>query len=165
MSRRARAAAIVAVVAIVDRATKIYIQETFSLLDSVAVIPGFFNIVRVENPGAAWGMLADAEWRGLVLVWISLAVMAVIGVMLWKPKPAGAPETPLVDTGLALVFGGALGNLWDRLFRGTVTDFVQLFFGSYEYPSFNVADSAIFVGAVLLVVDMWRGRRAQKQQG
>jgi signal peptidase II len=62
-------------------------------------------------------------------------------------------------TALALVFGGALGNLWDRVFRGTVTDFVQVFIGSYEFPSFNVADSAITVGAVLLAIDLLRGSR------
>jgi len=59
---------------------------------------------------------------------------------------------------LALVFGGALGNVWDRLFRGTVTDFLQMFFGSYEFPSFNAADSAITVGAALLLIDLWRTR-------
>ena len=161
MSPRARSAAIIAAVVILDRATKLYIQQTFSPLDVAPVIPGFFNIVHVENPGAAWGMLADSpsEWRGLALVWVSMAVTAVVGILLWKPKPPGARAQPLVEAGLALVFGGALGNLWDRLFRGTVTDFLQLFFGSYEFPSFNVADSAVCVGAGLMLLDMLRQRR------
>ena len=64
----------------------------------------------------------------------------------------------LLGIALALIFAGAVGNLWDRLFRGTVTDFLQLFFGSYEFPSFNVADSAISIGACLLLLDLWNNR-------
>ena len=76
--------------------------------------------------------------------------MTIVGVMLWRlPKNAAW----LMPTSLALVFGGAFGNLWDRVLRGSVTDFLQVFIGSYEFPSFNVADSAITIGASLLVVD------------
>jgi signal peptidase II len=93
---------------------------------------------------------------------VSLIVIAIIGVMLWRPRPA-APHAVmqkpgLVSVGLALVIGGALGNVVDRLVRGTVTDFLQVFFGSYEFPSFNAADSAITIGAVLLLIDLWRTR-------
>jgi signal peptidase II len=155
---RVRAAVIIAAVVILDRATKLYIQNHFSMLDSVSVIPGFFNIVHVENPGAAFGVLADSgEWRRLVLVWVSLVVMAGIGVLLWRAPQNG--ESAVTQTGLALVFGGALGNAWDRIARGFVTDFLQFFFGSYEFPSFNVADCAIDIGAGLLILDMLRRRR------
>jgi signal peptidase II len=88
-----------------------------------------------------------------------LAVLAIIGVILWRPPRVAISDTPLLRTGLALVFGGALGNLWDRLMRGTVTDFLQFFFGSYEFPSFNAADSAITIGAGLLILDLWRTRK------
>src|SRR5262249_39931574 len=134
LNSRLRSAAIVAGVVLLDRLSKIYIQRTFSMLDVVSVIPGFFNIVHVENPGAAFGMLAEsaAAWRGVILVWISLAVMAIIGTMLWRRKP-GIHSSIWTEAGLALVFGGALGNVWDRLFKGTVTDFLQFFFGSYEF--------------------------------
>jgi signal peptidase II len=164
MNPRVRAAAVAAGVVLLDRLTKIYIQQNFSLLDVVPVIPGFFNIVHVENPGAAFGMLAESpsSWRGPLLAWISLVVMVVIGLMLWRAKPGSAAGTPLAATGLALVFGGALGNVWDRIFRGSVTDFIQLFFGFYEFPSFNVADSAIDIGAGLLLIDMWRGRKPRE---
>ena len=94
----------------------------------------------------------------MLLVAVSLVVIAIIGVMLWRPRPAAVPTATLVSVGLALVLGGALGNVWDRLFRGTVTDFLQFFFGSYEFPSFNAADSAITVGAALLLIDLWRTR-------
>ena len=159
MNDRLRSAGVIALVVLMDRLTKIYIRGAFTAADLKPVIPGFFNIVHTENPGAAFGMLADSPgaWRGLLLVGVSLAVMIVIGVMLWKP-PAGMTSA-WVRTGLALVFGGALGNLWDRIFRGTVTDFLQFFFGSYEFPSFNAADSAITIGAALLLIDMWRNRK------
>jgi signal peptidase II len=154
--------AVIAAVVLVDRLTKIYIRRAFTAVDQITVIPGFFNIVHTENPGAAFGMLADSPsaWRGLLLVGVSVVVMAVIGVMLWKP-PSGM-TSEWVRTGLALVFGGALGNLWDRAFRGTVTDFLQFFFGSYEFPSFNAADSAISIGAALLLLDMLRHREPER---
>jgi signal peptidase II len=154
-------AAIIAAVVAIDRLTKMYVRASFTAWDVTPVIPRFFNIVHTENPGAAFGMLADAAgwWRGAFLVGISLAVMAVIGVMLWRPHSGGLHDTPLLRIGLALVFGGALGNVWDRLLGGTVTDFLQFFFGSYEFPAFNAADSAITIGAALLLIDLWRTRQ------
>jgi len=82
--------------------------------------------------------------------------------MLWKP-PAGM-TTPLIRCGLALVFGGAFGNLIDRLFRSTVTDFLQFLFGPYEFPSFNVADSAITIGAAFLLLDMMRQKQPASKE-
>ena len=160
MNQRLRSAGIVAAVVIIDRITKLYVQSEFSPLDVVEVIPGFFNIVHTENPGAAFGLLATAseEWRSFALVGLSVVVMGVIGWMLFRAR---SPETKLTQVGLALVLGGALGNLWDRAVRGTVTDFLQFFFGSYEYPSFNAADSAICIGAGLLILDMLRSRRTR----
>jgi signal peptidase II len=158
MSHRLRAAGIVAAVIVIDRITKLYIQNALTPLDVVEVIPGFFNIIHVENPGVAFGMFASLpeSWRRLALIAVPLAVMAVISFLLFKPH---AGETRLAQTGLALVLGGAMGNLWDRAVRGTVTDFLQFFLGSYEYPSFNAADSAICVGAGLLILDVLRSRR------
>jgi signal peptidase II len=159
-------AAIVAGVVVLDRITKLYIQGAYSSRDFTKVIPGFFYIDHVENPGAGFGMLADSQsaWRGVILVGVSLAVMAVIAVMLWRPQTSGARQSDarqsqVMRTGLALIFGGALGNLWDRMFRGTVTDFLQFFFGQYEFPSFNAADSMITIGAVLLLIDLWLTRQ------
>lgn len=150
---------IVAAVVILDRITKIYIQTNFSPLDIVPVIPDVFNIVHAENPGAAFSMLADAPLavRRTVLVAFSGIVMAIVGWMLFR-KHRDPKETNLTAVGLALVLGGALGNFWDRITVGTVTDFIQVFLGSYEYPSFNIADSAIFCGAIALIVDLWRTR-------
>ena len=153
--------AIIAAVVLLDRLTKLYIQATFSPLDIVPVIPGVFNIVHAENPGAAFSLLADAPLavRRLVLVVLSGVVMVIIGYLLFRPQPPNTRETAITPVGLSLVLGGAIGNFWDRIVVGTVTDFLQFFIGPYEYPSFNVADSAIFCGAVLLIADLWRTRK------
>jgi signal peptidase II len=155
MSARLRSVAIIALVVLIDRITKLYIRAHVSPMDLFPVIPGFFNIVHTENPGAAFGFLADSnlQWRRLLLVAVSLVVMAIIGSLLFR-----LTSNSVLQTGLALVFGGALGNMWDRLMRGTVTDFLQFFFGSYEFPSFNAADSAITIGAALLLIDLWRSK-------
>jgi len=160
MKAPGQTAAIIAAVVVLDRVTKMYIRSQVAPWEILPVIPGFFNIVHIENPGAAFGALAyvGGEWRSAFLIAISVAVMAEIGGILWSPARMGAAETALLRTGLSLVFGGALGNLIDRATRGTVTDFLQFFFGSWEFPSFNAADSAITIGAVLLILDLWRAR-------
>lgn len=159
MNHRVRSLLIILAIVILDALSKIYIRTHVSDVDTLPVIPGFFNIVHAENPGAAFSMLADAPetLRKIVLVGISSIVMVVIGVMLWR---TGSEETARMRIALAIVFGGAMGNFIDRAFRGTVTDFIQLFFGSYEFPSFNVADSAINIGAALLIWELWRGRKS-----
>ena len=162
MNLRLRSILIILGAVILDRITKLYIQSRVSEFDLFPVIPRFFNIVHTENPGAAFGFLAGstAAWRPLILVGVSIVVMSVIATMLWRPEKSGATGA-VMQTGLALVFGGALGNLYDRVVRGSVTDFLQFWFGSYEFPSFNAADSAIFCGACLLLIDMWMNRKPE----
>jgi len=158
MTLRVRSAIIIFVVVMLDRVSKLYIRSSYAEWDVTVVIPQIFNIVHAENPGAAFSMLAGAPpiVRAVLLIGVSLVVMTIVGVMLWRlPKNSGA----LLSTSLALVFGGAFGNLWDRVFRGSVTDFLQVFIGSYEFPAFNVADSAITIGAALLVIDLLRTRK------
>ena len=98
----------------------------------------------------------------MLLIGVSLAVMAIIGGMLFRPS---VKKSALLAIALALMFGGAAGNMWDRMFRGTVTDFLQFFFGSYEFPSFNAADSAITIGACLLIIDLWKNREKSPAAG
>jgi len=158
MTLRVRSAIIIFLVVMLDRVSKLYILSSYAQWDVTVVIPQIFNIVHAENPGAAFSMLASAPpiVRAVLLIGVSLIVMTIVGVMLWRlPKDSGA----LMSTSLALVFGGAFGNLWDRVFRGSVTDFLQVFIGSYEFPAFNVADSAITIGAALLVIDLLRTRK------
>ena len=91
MNPRLRTAAIAAAVVVIDRVTKMYIRSAYTSWDVTPVIPGTFNIVHTENPGAAFGILADSpsEWSSMLLVAVSLVVMAIIGVMLWRPRPIG----------------------------------------------------------------------------
>ncbi len=165
MNTKAQSAAIIAAVVLLDRVTKMAIRARVSPWDMIPVIPGFFNIVHSENPGAAFGMLSESTspWRGWLLLGVSITVMVIVGVMLWRPvKPGHPAQTALLRVGLALVFAGDLGNFLDRAFRGTVTDFLQFFFGSYEFPSFNAADSAITIGAGLLLIDLWMTRNREE---
>lgn len=143
-----------------DRASKYWIEQNVSAFDTVTVIPGVFNIVHAQNRGAAFGFLNQAEGalRNFLLIGVSAAILIYVAIQLWRMPKHMWPEGNLAPAALALVFGGALGNLFDRIWRGSVTDFLQVFIGSYEWPSFNVADSAITVGAGLLFVALWRAK-------
>jgi signal peptidase II len=165
MPPRAIPFAIAAVVVLLDRITKWLIKTHVGALDTHHVIPGFFNIVHAENPGVAFGFLADSTgvWRTIFLIGLSSTVMVFIIAMLWKPA-RGSHENVL-RTGLALVLGGAFGNLFDRVVTGTVTDFLEVYTGDHYFPAFNVADSAITIGACLMLLDMWinRNRKLETQ--
>lgn len=122
----------------------------------VPVIPGLLRLAYVENRGMAFGLLADSP-SGLVfalLVAISVATLAVLGFLLWRDRS----WSPLAGTGLALILGGAAGNFLDRIVRGKVIDFLDFSLGRYHWPAFNVADSALVLGAALLVLDLLRAR-------
>lgn len=143
---------IAALVLVLDRATKWYIARQVSLHDSVQVINGFFYITHVENRGAAFSLFADSpsQWKMGMLVLFSVVALLIVLALLWR---SGHSMTT-TGVGLALILGGALGNLWDRLMTGRVVDFLLFYLGSYPWPAFNVADSAIVVGAGLLVVEV-----------
>jgi signal peptidase II len=139
-------------VVVLDRFSKWIVASRLSLHDTVTVIPGFFRITHVENSGAAFGLFSDSsfEWKLTLLILFSLLALGVVSVLLWK-------NSHIVSTtgaALALILGGALGNLWDRMIAGHVVDFLDFYAGTYHWPSFNVADSAIVVGALLLVADI-----------
>src|SRR5690242_6945201 len=141
MGKRVLPFAAAILVFVLDRITKDLIKADLSLWDSHTIIPGLFNIVHTENPGMAFGMLANlvSPWRNLILIGFSLLVLAIISAVLLRM----GGTVQLVRMGLALVMGGALGNLFDRIVHGTVTDFVELHVGDHYFPAFNVADSAI----------------------
>jgi signal peptidase II len=126
-----------------------------------AVIPGFFNIVHTENPGVAFGLLSDStpEWRGAVLIGVSALVLGYIAILLWRSRTGAAVGLRLA---LALILAGALGNLYDRVAHGTVTDFIEVHAGRHYFPVFNVADSSITTGGALLVLlELLKGRNKQ----
>lgn len=160
VTSRSTALIIAAVVFVLDRLTKILIERTVALYDSFHVIPGFFDIVHTKNRGAAFGMFAESEnpLRTVFLIGVSLAVLIFVAWTLLKPQRPGNFTTPATTIGLALVLGGALGNMYDRALHGMVTDFLEFYLGEYRFAAFNVADSAITIGAGLLILDMWLTR-------
>ena len=149
------------VIFVFDRSTKVWIERNVSVWESIHVIPGFFDIVHTKNKGAAFGMFADgdSQIRTLLLIGVSLAVLVFVSSLLLRPGRAGFAATPLTVGGLSLVLGGALGNIYDRIVHGMVTDFLEFYAGEYRFAAFNIADSAITVGAGLLLLDMWRTRK------
>jgi signal peptidase II len=139
-------------VLLLDRATKWIVARDIPLHDGKQVIPGFFRITHVENRGAAFGLFADSpgQWKIAMLVLFSIVALGVVSTLLWRNNHSMSTT----GIGLALILGGALGNLWDRLLNGRVVDFLLFYIGQYQWPAFNVADSAIVVGAGLLVIEI-----------
>ncbi len=148
------------VVFALDRATKIAVERSIGLYETHRVIPGFFNLVHSRNQGAAFGMFAesDSAYRLILLVCVTGLVLGAVAVMLARVVMGKTPGGAAARWGLSLVLGGALGNFHDRLFKGTVTDFLEFYAGQFIWPAFNVADAAITVGALLVAWEMWRTR-------
>ncbi len=144
---------IAVLVVLADRASKWLIARSIPLDGSgIQVIPHLFRITHVENRGAAFGLFAESPvaWKTSALAALSLVAMAVIAYLLWKT--AGALNSTSIA--LSLILGGAAGNFWDRVVKGQVVDFLHFYIGNHVWPDFNVADSAIVVGAVLLLADI-----------
>jgi len=139
-------------IVLLDRATKWVVARDISLHDGIQIIPGFFRITHIENRGAAFGLFADspAQWKIAVLVLFSIVALVVVSALLWRNSHA----VTTTGIGLALILGGAVGNLWDRLLNGRVVDFLLFYISRYQWPAFNVADSAIVCGAGLLVFEI-----------
>lgn len=139
-------------VLLLDRLSKRLVAKDISLHDSITVIKRIFYITHVENRGAAFGLFNDSpsEWKIGLLVLFSIIALVIVSALLWRSSHSMTASA----VGLSLILGGALGNLWDRLLNGRVVDFLLVYIGSYQWPAFNVADSAIVVGAGLLVFEI-----------
>jgi signal peptidase II len=139
-------------VVLLDRATKWAVAKNISLHDSIQLIPHVFYLTHVENRGAAFGLFADSpsEWKIGMLILFSVIAMIIVSTLLWRSGHA----MTTTGVGLSLILGGAIGNLWDRLVSGRVVDFLLVYIGSYQWPAFNAADSAIVIGAGLLVYEI-----------
>ncbi len=137
-------------IVIADQVTKWAIIQWIPLYDKVP-LNSFINLTHQHNSGAAFSLLADAGgWQRWFFIVLTTVVSVVITVWLWRIRNAGQM---VLSAGLALVLGGAIGNLIDRIMLGYVTDFFQVWFGSWAFPSFNVADAGISVGAAFLIID------------
>jgi len=155
---------IAAAIVVLDRLSKVWIRSNVSSYDSIGVLRGWFRIVHTENPGAAFGVLADGNpmVRSVVLIGVAVAVLSFVVMALWRRSNGFASAATRL--GLALILGGAAGNLYDRVMRGAVTDFLEVYNGGWTFPAFNLADSAITVGSVFLIIDLLWPRKKQPTQ-
>ena len=145
---------IVAVVAILDQVTKHLVVAEMELYETIPVIPDLLNLTHIRNTGVAFGMFNTAEFAYKPLVVSALALAALVGVGLYASQlPAG---NRLARVGLALILGGAAGNLIDRARQGYVVDFVDAYWNGWHFWAFNVADAAISIGVGLLIIDLFR---------
>jgi len=146
-------------VVLLDRATKAWFESYTVEGWRHELIHNFVYLVHSRNPGLAFGILSDSASTGtrVALILGSIAVIAVLAWLLVTSQSSGA----FAVAGLALLLGGATGNVTDRIVHGAVTDFFEVWFGTYRYPAFNVADSAIAIGAILILLDVLFGRRPE----
>ena len=136
---------------VLDQITKLAVLGSLTPYQDVIPLTGFFNLVHVHNTGAAFSLFADQPgWQRSFFISLALVASAVIVWLLRKPYP------PIFHAALALILGGAVGNVIDRVLYGHVIDFLDLYVGTWHWPAFNVADSGITIGAALLVYDAFR---------
>lgn len=137
-------------IAAADRASKLWVMETLPVGGEIRTLPGFFSLVHYRNEGAAFGMFSDLESPMREIFLIGVAALCVIA-LIWFIRDT-PPEERAQRFAAGAIIGGALGNLYDRLAYGNVVDFLDFYWNGYHWPAFNVADSFITCGAILLVV-------------
>lgn len=140
-----------------DQITKSIVMTRFELHEVFPVIPDFFNLIYIMNPGAAFGFLANASETFRYIFFTGVTALALVLIIYYLVK--SNPRNLLLSGSLTLIFGGAVGNLIDRLRFGAVVDFLDVYIGSAHWPAFNVADSAITVGAILMIWEMILNRK------
>jgi signal peptidase II len=145
-------------VLVLDQFTKYVVEARIRLHDVIVVVPGFFNITHVRNKGAAFGILSNLPefWRSAFFITVTIVAVAVITALIVKTRER------LPVYAFSLIAGGALGNVVDRIRYGEVVDFIQWYVKSYYWPSFNVADSAVTLGVVLLAIEMLFGKHLEQ---
>jgi signal peptidase II len=141
-----------ALVVVLDQATKAIVRRALPLHESVTIVPGLLDFTHVRNTGAAFGFLNAVDFPFKTTVIAIVATVALVGVALYTARLAH--DQLLARLGLALIIGGAGGNLIDRLLAGSVVDFVDLYWRSWHFWAFNVADSAITIGVAVMILDM-----------
>ena len=140
-----------------DQASKLAIDKSFQLYESVAVMP-FFNLTYVHNTGAAFSFLSEAGgWQRWFFAALAIIMSTIMTIWLTRLKE----NETLLAVALSLILGGAIGNLIDRLFYGYVIDFLDVYYGTYHWPAFNIADSAITIGVALMLVESFKSQEEQ----
>jgi len=143
---------------ILDQLSKLYIASTFSLYESVTVFENFFHVTYILNPGAAFGIFAGSAAAFRIPFFLILSAIASVGIIIFYRTS----EDILVQIGLSLILGGAIGNMIDRARLGEVIDFIDVHWYNSHWPAFNVADSAITVGVGLMILDMFLKEKKKK---
>ena len=140
------------IIVLLDRWTKRLVAARIAMYAHVQIIPGIFRLTHTENTGAAFSLFADspAHWKTSLLIGFSVVAMVIVSVLAWKQ----VRTFTITGVALSLILGGATGNLWDRVASGRVVDFLLFYYKQYQWPVFNLADSAIVVGASLLVIEI-----------
>jgi len=141
---------------LVDQVSKLVVKSTLELYGSRGVIKGFFQVIHVQNSGAVWGILSHHPNVLVSRIITALSMFAIALVVYYFIKMK--PECTLELTALSFIIGGAIGNLIDRLSQGYVVDFLDVYIKNAHWPTFNVADSFITSGVILLIVSLWRGK-------
>jgi len=149
-----------ALVVVLDQVSKWVMVSWLSLYETVAVIP-YFNLTMAHNTGAAFSFLAGAGgWQR----WFFIGLTSVISIVLFVWLKKLSTQAKLEAISISLILGGAIGNVIDRIYYGYVIDFLDVYVGTYHWPAFNIADSAICMGAVLLVIDSFISKPEQEQE-
>jgi signal peptidase II len=145
---------------VLDRLTKRLVVQHIALYGAVQLVPGLFRLTHEENPGAAFSLFAESNspYRTLLLISFSLTALIVVAVLLWKYSRTFSA----ISIALSLILSGTAGNLTDRLISGRVVDFLDFYAGAHHWPPFNVADSAIVAGGLLLLGRLLVAPRGQK---
>jgi len=146
---------------LLDQLTKWIVTRQLALGEQRSVLPGVFNFTHLQNRGAAFGLFADSDSSVVQVFLVSFSVMALILVLflLWR-----GVSSAWSGWGLGLILGGAVGNLIDRLRAGSVVDFLDFHLGRYHWPAFNLADSAVVIGAVALMIEVLRSRPSRDKE-
>jgi len=157
MNRYKQAAIWAVVTVILDQITKLTIVNVMKVWTGEVIIPGFFNLVHVLNKGAAWGFLddEDIDWQRPMFIAISVIAVGAIGYMLKSVEE----EDKWMISGLGMIAGGAIGNGIDRVWLGSVIDFLDFYVGTYHWPAFNIADCALTIGAGCIILSMLLNRK------
>lgn len=162
MRKSQKMAGLIAVaIVLLDQVTKLWVQKSLVLYTVRPVIPDFFNLVHVLNRGAAFGFLnrSDIRWQTYFFFAATALAVLIINHLLRMARDSDR----LLIVGLGLILGGALGNLIDRVRTGEVVDFLEFYWKSFHWPAFNVADIAIFLGSMALLVAFYRLRRPPRE--
>lgn len=143
---------VVLALVVLDQITKVWVHATLGLYESMTVVPGFIDLVHVRNEGVAFGLLNNLDLPYKQVLTTGLASLALVGMVFYYRQLQ--PHERIARLGVACIAGGAIGNLIDRVRQGYVLDFVDVYWGTWHFWAFNVADAAINVGAILVFADL-----------